>query len=133
MIMRNRIARNFFLLFVFLFFSYRPTLGMPNLKNGIHREYHTNGLVRLETRYKNAVLIRKRTFFENGRLLSEIKYKNNRSYKIRNFYENGKLKSIWTKKSGITKYYFEDGKLRLIVDHNEKKQSFRSSYIFSGE
>ena len=89
--------------------------GAPNPENGVQQEYFENGKLRLENIFKNGQIVRKRTFYRNGHLLFEERYKNGDLRLRRTFYEDGGLKSMWTKKSGVAKYYSDDGKLKSTV------------------
>jgi antitoxin component YwqK of YwqJK toxin-antitoxin module len=111
-----------------------PAHTLPVPENGVQRDYYSDGKVHLENVYKNGRLLRKRVFFPNGRVLLEERYKSEVLISKTSYYENGNVKSHWTKKSGVTKFYFEDGKLRVIVDNDPDKlnKNLPSSYIFSG-
>jgi len=53
--------------------------------------------------------------------------------RIAHYYESGRLYSVWTKKSGVTKYYEPDGRLRTTVDLRPENLNpdLPSSLIFS--
>jgi len=82
---------------------------VPRPKNGVQKEYYPNGHPRLEVWFKNEKLVRKRAFYRNGQLMQDFVYKNGKPWVRKDFYENGRLKSLWTKKSGVTVYYHQDG------------------------
>lgn len=101
------------------------------VRDGAEREYFGNGKLRIETVYKKGQIVRKRIFYHNGRLLREEKYKDGLTVKKAAYYENGNLKSLWTKKSGVTKFYREDGRLHVVVDTDSTRDNdFPSSYLF---
>ena len=91
------------------------TLAEAVQDNGVEREYYPDGTLRMENRWKNELIVRKRTFYRNGRTMSDYQYKNGVPVRFRTFYENGQLKSLWTAKSGETRHYYEDGSLRAVV------------------
>ena len=111
----------------------RAVIGEGLVKNGKQRKYFADGKLKIENIYKKGLLVRWSNYYRNGRLMSEYKYKNGQEYLRRTFYESGKLKSIWTEKSGVTKYYHKSGSLRLVVDHNQDKRKYPSSYIYSDQ
>ena len=106
-------------------------IGRGLVKSGKQCEYFSDGKLKIENIYKKGLLVRSRNYYRNGRLMSEYKYKNGREHLRRTFYESGRLKSLWAEKSGITKYYHKSGSLRLVVDHNQDKPKYPSSYIYS--
>lgn len=85
---------------------------VPRPKNGAQREYYPNGNLRLEVKFKDEKLVRKRAFYPNGEPLQDFIYKDGKPWVQKNFYEDGTLKSLWTKKSGVTKFYNPDGTLK---------------------
>ncbi len=87
----------------------------PSPRNGVIREYYASRRIRLEFRYKNGQLIRKRFWHKNGRLMSDYLYRDGKPVKKRDFYDNGRLKSLWTKKSGVLKIFDEDGSIRASI------------------
>ncbi len=97
-------------------FGPTPVHARTPLENGVQREYFSNGKLRWELVRKNGMTVRRRTFYRNGRLLLEERYKNGQLYLKRTFYDNGNRKSLWTKKSGQTRFYHRDGSFRLAVD-----------------
>ena len=131
--MRRQFLGVIALAFVFLAGSSAMAAMKSSNKNGVQREYFDNGQPRLELRYKNGLLYRKRAFYRNGRVKLDYRYRGHEAVKMVNFYENGKLESIWTKKSGVTKYYHPNGELRVEVDNNKNNinKGLKSSYIFS--
>ena len=122
------------ILVIFLLFNLIPAViwAAPNPDNGTVREYYPNGNLRLENKFRDEKIVRHRTFYENGRLLGEWRYKDGILYKTKFFYENGQPKSVWTKKSGETRLYESDGKLKTILQMNSNPK-LKSSYIFSGQ
>lgn len=130
----NRTQRNFISLNLALviLLSLSPlSFGLPIPENGVQREFHTNGKLRLETIFRNGLAVRKRAFYPNGKLLMEERYKNGVLLKKATYYENGVLKSLWTKKSGATKHYHNNGRLRMTVDTDSRDNhhDFPSSYL----
>jgi len=103
-------------------------------QNGWQREYHANGQPYIAERYKKGILLRRKVYYSNGRILNDFVYKDGRPYKMRHFYDNGKLKSIWTRKTGVRKFYHRSGKFKTAVKSNpdDTDNKFRSSYISSG-
>jgi hypothetical protein len=103
-------------------------------QDGVQREYFDDGTLRLETRHKKGKLIRLRAFYRNGQNLTDYQYdKNGNPIRVRHYYDNGKLKSIWTKKSWTTKFYYPDGTFRVEVQSpGVEPPEYRSSYLFSG-
>lgn len=104
-----------------------------DVKNKVLREYYDNGKLRLETVYKNGLVARVRAFYRNGRLKFEERVKNGQKMRVASYYEDGRVKSLWTKKSGVTKYYHPNGKLRMVLDTRPESlnPNLKSSYIFS--
>jgi antitoxin component YwqK of YwqJK toxin-antitoxin module len=98
-----------------LFYAITLVTGWPSAfagipKNNIIRSYYANGQLRREEheRYGQRTLLR--TYNEEGKLLTESRYKDGHIYYKRLSYPNGKIMKLWTKKSGIIKYYHPNGK-----------------------
>ncbi|HBR15231.1 MAG TPA: hypothetical protein DD723_06790 [Candidatus Omnitrophica bacterium] len=89
----------------------RPLDATPAPENGSQTDNYPNGNPRLETRYKNGRIIRKKTFYKNGNVFMDCTYKNKRLTSKKTFYETGRLQSRWNSKSGITQFYDENGNL----------------------
>ena len=103
-------------------------------KNGVERFYHSNGSLSQELRFKNGFIVKKKTFYPNGRLLLYSKYKKGYPFLIKTFHKNGKLKSVWTRASGETKFYYPDGILKTVFKTKGENLNklFPESFIFSG-
>jgi antitoxin component YwqK of YwqJK toxin-antitoxin module len=111
-----------------------PAHAFPSPENGVQREYYPDGKIHLENIFKNGHLVRKRAYYPNGHLLLQEKYKDNVLVSKSTYFENGQIKSRWTKKSGVTKFYFENGEYRGTsgTPQDNIKKKHPSSYIFSG-
>lgn len=108
--------KRIFCLTVTLFFVFTAAAGaLPRPENGVQREYYTNGNLRLEVKFKNEKLVRKRAFYPNGKPLQDVVYKNGQPWVQKSFHETGRLKSVWTKKTGVIKYYHPDGRLKAEI------------------
>ena len=130
----KRLFRLTMLVFLILFGLNTVGFCLAIPENGVQRLYYENGKLRLESRFKDGRVVRKRAFYRNGRLLLDEKYKNGLATYKKSYWDNGKLKSIWTQKNGVTKFYHKNGKLRVVVDHDLKDlhEDLPSSLIFSG-
>jgi len=84
-------------------------------RNGVVREYYSSRRIRLEFRYKNGLLVRKRFWYNNGRLMSDYHYRDGKPFKKRDYFDNGRLKSSWTLKPGILKVFNRDGSLKATI------------------
>ncbi len=89
--------------------------GKPPPEKGAVREFYSSGRIRLEYRYKQGLLVRKRFWYENGQLMGDYIYREGRPYKKTDYYKSGRLKSTWTRKSGILKFFRADGSLKVKV------------------
>lgn len=115
------------------------TLGLSGLaqakpapRNGVQKELYTNGRLKLYTKFRNGKIVRKKAFYENGKVLLDEVYKLGKPSVIRTYYEDGKRKSVWTRKTQVTKIYSPNGKLKTVVTSGEnRKQKFPASFIFS--
>jgi antitoxin component YwqK of YwqJK toxin-antitoxin module len=87
-------------------------------ENNVIRSYFPNGKVRREERERYGQRTRLRTYNEAGKILSESRFKDGNIYYKRLSYPNGKIRSLWTKKSGVIKYYKPDGKIEYTVKTN---------------
>lgn len=88
------------------------------VKNGVYEDFYANGNLRVRTKYKQGVMIYKKIYFQDGKLSELIVYEGRKRIKSKTYYENGQLKSVWTEKSGETKYYAKDGSLKAVVKDN---------------
>ncbi|MCR4336911.1 MAG: hypothetical protein NUV91_03810 [Candidatus Omnitrophica bacterium] len=124
--------KNFIFVFIIFFFlGITPSAeSRPNPGNGYVREYHPNGKLRLELRFKKEQLIRKRAFYKNGEPFFDYEYRNGQLIRRRFFHENGRLKSLWTQDSNETRFYESNGELKTVVGGDQERE-LRSSYIFS--
>jgi hypothetical protein len=100
--------------------------------NRVVREYYDNGRLRLYMKVRDKKIVRKKAYYRNGKLLADYAYKDGQPVRLAHYYENGRLYSIWTRKSGVTKYYERDGRLKVVVDldPNRLNPNIPSSYIF---
>lgn len=89
----------------------QPVYAVPQPDNGVQREYHPNGQLRLESVFKDERVVRTRSFYANGRMQSEFRYKNGALQRARTFYENGHLRSEWSRAKGIMTFYSPSGTL----------------------
>jgi len=101
--------------------------------NYIKKEYYDNGNPKLYLRFKNELIVRKKAYYRNGRVREDWVYRDGELLRIAHYYESGRLYSVWTKKSGVTKYYEPDGRLRTTVDLRPESLNpdLPSSLIFS--
>ena len=88
--------------------------------NFVKKEYYDNGNLRLYLKFRNERTVRKISYYRNGRVREDYVFRNGEALRILNYYESGRLSSVWTKKSGVTKYYHPDGRLRATVDRTPK-------------
>jgi len=111
----NHLMRLMIVLLAVALFAPALSEAKPPPQNGVIREYYPSRRIRLEFRYKNGLLVRKRFWYNNGRLMSDYLYRDGKPIKKRDFYQDGGLKSIWVKKSGILKVFNADGTLRAAI------------------
>ena len=111
-----------------------PVLAAQARGNYVKKEYYDNGNLRLYLKFRNERISRKISYYRNGRVREDSAYRNGEALRILHYYEDGRLYSVWTKKSGVTKYYHPDGRLRATVDQNSDtvNSDLPSSLIFSG-
>ena len=89
-------------------------------KDGEVKTYHPNGKLWIKMRYKDGGLILRQSFSDDGKLLLDYRYKAGQPYYMRTSYGDGTIHMLWTKKSGVTKYYYPDGRLQVLMDKNNK-------------
>lgn len=89
--------------------------GEPAPPNGIVKEYYPTGKIRLEFRYKNGLLRRKRVWYKNGHLMCDYVFQDGQPYIKKDYYENGRLKSSWSRESGVLQFFHDDGTLKASV------------------
>lgn len=100
----------------------------------VKKEYYDNGNLKLYLKFKNERIVRKKVFYRNGRVREDWVYRDGELLRIAHYYESGHLYSVWTKKSGVTKYYDSNGRLRTAVDLRPENlnSGLPSTFIFSG-
>ncbi len=84
--------------------------------NYVEKEYYDNGNLRLYVKFRDDLIVRKKAYYRNGQVKLDYVYKNGEVLRKLNYHENGRKASVWTRKSGVTKFYYPDGRLRVVVD-----------------
>jgi len=118
------------------FFKSKPTLiekeGVykDNRKKGVWKTRYLNGNLKSEITYKNNRPDGyAKIYYENGKVSEEGIWRGTKWVGKYNFYhENGKKAYEWSfnesgKRSGIQKYYYKDGKLRIKGDWIDGKEN----------
>ncbi|MFA5259951.1 MAG: hypothetical protein WC450_01840 [Candidatus Omnitrophota bacterium] len=105
-----------------------------NRGNYVKKEYYDNGNPKLYLKFRNELIVRKKSYYRNGRVREDWVYRDGEMLRVVHYYESGRLRSVWTKKSGVTKQYDPDGRLRTTVDLRPENLNpgLPSSLIFSG-
>ncbi len=105
-----------FLFFSFLIFSFiavGPLRADLLTQNGTIKQRDVQGRLKSILQYKKGHLVRKRFYHDNGKLILDTVYKNGAPIINKTYYISGELKSVWTKKSNQTKYYYLNEKQNL--------------------
>ena len=119
------------LLLVSLIFMPESGRAIAHPDNGALKQYYPGGQLKFLGRYKDGQLVLSRSYYPNGKLRTEYRYKDKRAYLIRQYYESGQLKSIWTKKSGVSKTFYPDGRLKVMVNIDPPDDKGSISSFFS--
>ena len=70
---------------------FEGTISNNKPENGIKREFHENGSLYYEQKYKNGKVEKLKEYYENGILCCKKEYKNGKEEKIKEYFENGKI------------------------------------------
>ncbi|MDR0529232.1 MAG: hypothetical protein LBG69_06460 [Zoogloeaceae bacterium] len=124
-------------------YEFSGRISENGLVSGIAKIYYENGVLQDESSYKKWYRDGfQRTYYENGKLESEAFYKNNALDGVRKTYnKNGQLESEESYKAadtsdriynGPSRYYYQNGKLRLEILYENNKQISYKSYDEDG-